>query len=111
LEVRRKVGTVRMTFHAPSAKYFVLTAHNISSLQRAFHFLTVSLPSLWESQKTRPYSWDFVTLKSTHDMQKKCLTILFSANCVTFFKHQHDKRDKFGLEERDRNVLKTLDFV
>ena len=44
-------------------------------------------------------------------MQKKCLTILFSANCVTFFKRQHDKCDKFGLEERDRNVLKTLDFV
>ena len=100
-----------MTFHAPSAKYFVLTAHNISSLQRALHFLTVSLPSLWESQKTCPGSWDFVTLKSAPDMQKKCLTILFSANCVTFFKHQHDKCDKFGLEERDRNVLKTLDFV
>ena len=44
-------------------------------------------------------------------MQKKCLTILFSVNCVTFFKHQHKKRDKFGLEERDRNVLKTLDFA
>lgn len=44
-------------------------------------------------------------------MQKKYLTLLFSANCVTFFKRQHDKRDKFGLEERDRNVLKTLDFA